>query len=69
TTNAQLQKVDVITTNAKTVTENAAAVSSLLAATLGGPLVRVAAFSYGVRRALSNRRSASRGRHQGRENR
>lgn len=67
TTNTQLQKVDAITTNAKTVTENAAAMSALFAATLGGPVVRVAAFSYGVRRALSNRwSSAGRDRRQGR---
>ncbi|MGH8774076.1 MAG: DUF948 domain-containing protein [Jiangellaceae bacterium] len=55
-TNAQLKRVDAITSNAQTVTGNAAAMSSLFAATLGGPLVRTAAFTYGVRRALSHRR-------------
>ena len=55
-TNVQLQRVDAITSNAQTLTGNAAAMSSLFAATLGGPLVRTAAFSYGVRRALSRRR-------------
>jgi len=62
TTNAQLLKVDTITDNASTVTTNAAALTSLFAATAGGPLVKAAAFSYGVRRALgeSQRRDVSR---------
>jgi ABC-type transporter Mla subunit MlaD len=55
-TNVQMQRVDAITSNAQTLTGNAAAMSSLFAATLGGPLVRTAAFTYGVRRALSRRR-------------
>lgn len=54
--NGQLQRVDAITSNAQTVSNNAAAVSSLFAATLGGPLVRVAALSYGVRKAVTARR-------------
>jgi hypothetical protein len=49
---AQLAKVDTITDNATTVTTNAAALMSLFSATAGGPLVKAAAFSYGVRRAL-----------------
>lgn len=56
TTNAQLERVDAITANAKTVTDNAAALSSLFSATLGGPMVKTAAFTYGVRRALRDRR-------------
>ncbi|MGH8824382.1 MAG: DUF948 domain-containing protein [Jiangellaceae bacterium] len=55
-TNVQLQRVDAITSNAQTVTGNAAAMSSLFAAVLGGPMVRTAAFTYGVRRALARRR-------------
>ncbi|NEE01336.1 DUF948 domain-containing protein [Phytoactinopolyspora halotolerans] len=55
-TNAQLQRVDAITSNAQTVTTNVAAMSSLFAATLGGPMVRVAAFTYGVRRAMTKRK-------------
>ncbi|HEX6328463.1 MAG TPA: DUF948 domain-containing protein [Jiangellaceae bacterium] len=54
--NTQLHRVDSITSNAETVTSNVAAMSALFAATLGGPLVRTAAFTYGVRRALSGRR-------------
>lgn len=55
TTNAQLERVDAITSNAQTVTNNAAALSSVFAATVGGPLVKIAAFSYGVRRVLTSR--------------
>ena len=53
--NTNLERVDAITTNVQTVTTNASALSSVFAATLGGPMVRVAAFSYGVRRALRSR--------------
>ncbi|HZO66854.1 MAG: DUF948 domain-containing protein [Kribbellaceae bacterium] len=55
TTNAQLAKVDTITDNASTVSTNAAALMSLFSAAAGGPLVKAAAFSYGVRRALGDR--------------
>lgn len=54
-TNAQLARVDTITARAETVSDNVAGLSSLFAATLGGPLVKVAAFSYGVRRAIAAR--------------
>jgi hypothetical protein len=62
TTNAQLARVDTITARAQTVSDNVAGLSSLFAATLGGPLVKAAAFSYGVRRALAahNRRDVER---------
>ncbi len=55
TTNAQLARVDAITSRAETVSDNIAGLSSLFAATLGGPMVKLAAFSYGVRRAISAR--------------
>jgi hypothetical protein len=54
--NAQLTRVDAITAGVQQVTSNVAALSGIFAATLGGPLVRVAAFSYGVRKALTARR-------------
>jgi uncharacterized protein YoxC len=56
--NTNLERVDVITANVQTVSTNASALSSVFAATLGGPLVKVAAFSYGVRRALGDRQRA-----------
>jgi hypothetical protein len=54
--NTQLERVDGITANAKTVTSNVSALSSLFTATLGGPLVKAAAFSYGVSKAVRSRR-------------
>jgi uncharacterized protein YoxC len=54
--NTQLAKVDSMTDHLQTVTTNVSAVSSLFAATLGSPLVKVAAFSYGVRQAAKARR-------------
>lgn len=53
TTNAQLAKIDTITTAAAEISQNASALTALVAATLGRPLIRLAAFSYGVRKALS----------------
>ena len=53
--NGQLERVDTITGHAATAASNVAALTSLFAATLGGPLVKVAAFSYGVRRAAGRR--------------
>jgi uncharacterized protein YoxC len=55
TTNAQLVRVDAITSNVQQVSTNVSALTSLFAATLGSPLVKVAAFSYGVRQAMSGR--------------
>lgn len=56
-TNQQLEKVDSITSNVAQVSTNVSALTSLFAATVGSPLVKVAAFSYGVRQALGGRRS------------
>jgi Bacterial protein of unknown function (DUF948) len=54
--NTQLQRVDGITADARVVTGNVSTLTSLFTATLGGPLVKAAAFSYGVSRALRRRR-------------
>ncbi|MFE7563365.1 DUF948 domain-containing protein [Kitasatospora sp. NPDC057500] len=51
--NEQLERVDEITANVQDAAANANALSSTVAATLGGPLVKVAAFSYGVRKAVA----------------
>jgi uncharacterized protein YoxC len=53
TTNEQLRKVDGITANVSDATANVSALSSLVAATVGSPLIKVAAFSYGVRTAFA----------------
>lgn len=57
-TNHQLERVDTITANVQQVSTNVSALTSLFAATLGSPVVKVAAFSYGVRRALGERKQA-----------
>jgi uncharacterized protein YoxC len=61
-TNVQLERVDAITSSAATVTQNVSALSSLFAATVGGPMIKVAAFSYGVRRAISSLTGRGKGR-------
>jgi hypothetical protein len=48
----QLDRVDTITADVAEVTANASALSSTVASAFGGPLVKVAAFGYGVRRAV-----------------
>lgn len=63
--NAQLERLDGITANAQSVTGNVSALAALFTATLGGPLVRVAALSYGVSKAMRMRKKARRTRRQG----
>ncbi|MCW2598529.1 MAG: hypothetical protein JWM02_358 [Frankiales bacterium] len=53
--NQELVRVDAITANVQSISGNLSALTSLFAATLGSPLVKVAAFSFGVRRAASKR--------------
>jgi uncharacterized protein YoxC len=57
--NTQLERLDGITANAQAMTSNVSALTSLFTATLGGPLVRVAALSYGVSKAMRSRRKSS----------
>jgi uncharacterized protein YoxC len=54
--NSNLERVDDITGNAANVSSNVAALTSVIAATLGSPLIKVAAFSYGVRTAVRKKR-------------
>jgi uncharacterized protein YoxC len=54
--NTQLERVDAVTANAQAVTGNVSALSSVFTATLGGPLVKTAALSYGVSKAIRVRR-------------
>lgn len=54
----QLARVDAIATDVQEVTANASALSSTVSTTFGGPLVKVAAFGYGVRRALGRKGKA-----------
>lgn len=53
--NQELVRVDAITANAQSITGNVSALTSLFAATLGSPIIKVAAFSYGVRSVATKR--------------
>ena len=53
--NQELVRVDAITANVQSMTGNVSALTSLFAATLGSPIVKVAAFSYGVRKAAGKK--------------
>lgn len=53
--NMELERVDAITENVQNMTSNVAGLTTLFAATLGSPIVKVAAFSYGVRRAAGRK--------------
>ena len=57
TTNDQLKKVDAITSNVSDTTANVSALSSLVAATVGKPLIKVAAFTEGVKVAMNTKPS------------
>lgn len=58
--NQQLGKVDTITSNVASTTTNVSALTALFAATLGSPIIRVAALTYGVRQAVTGARSGRR---------
>ena len=53
--NQELTRVDAITANVQSISGNVSALTSLFAATLGSPIIKVAAFSYGVRSAAGRR--------------
>lgn len=64
-TNDELAKLSLVTEDvakvsghATVVSENAAQLSQLFSATLGGPMVKTAAFTYGVRTAIKGRKRA-----------
>lgn len=63
-TNDELGKLSLVTNdiakvsaNASVVSENAAQLSTVFSSTLGGPLIKTAAFTYGVRQAVTGRSS------------
>jgi uncharacterized protein YoxC len=56
--NSQLDHVGGIAKNVDSMTTNVAALTSVVSSTLGSPLIKVAAFSYGVRKTVNNRRDA-----------
>lgn len=56
--NTQLDEVEGIAKNVHSMTTNVAALTSVVSSTLGSPLIKVAAFSYGVRKTVAERRDA-----------
>jgi uncharacterized protein YoxC len=56
--NAQLVQVESIATNVNSMTTNVAAMTSIVGSTLGSPMIKAAAFTYGVRKTVSDRRDA-----------
>lgn len=57
--NVQLARLDTITEHLQHVTANVANVTTVVTAAATNPLVKVAAFSYGVRSAVAKRRHAA----------
>ena len=55
-TNKQLARVDSITTSVEEATGNVSALVALFAATVGGPLIKIAGFSAGVRAGIGGLR-------------
>ncbi|MFC5746694.1 DUF948 domain-containing protein [Actinomadura rugatobispora] len=67
--NEQLGRTDVITKQVAGVTQNVSAVTTVMTSVMGGPLVKAAAFSYGVRKALGSRAEEARDVRESREGR
>ena len=72
-TNNELDKLGLVTDdvakvsrNATVVSENAANLTTLFSATLGGPLIKTAALGYGIRRAIKREDSPVKVRRRGR---
>jgi uncharacterized protein YoxC len=57
-TMTQLDHVGGIAKNVDSMTTNVSALTSVVSSTLGSPLIKVAAFSYGVRKTVQDRRDA-----------
>lgn len=60
-TNKQIAKVDTITTNVAETTTNVSSLVSLTAATIGGPLIKLAGFTAAARAGISSLRRAGKG--------
>lgn len=56
--NTQLERVDGVTSNVQQMSSNASALTSVFTATMGGPLVKTAALSYGMSKAIKARKAA-----------
>ena len=56
--NLQLVHVEGIAKNVNSMTTNGAAMTSVVSSTLGSPMIKAAAFTYGVRKTVADRRDA-----------
>jgi uncharacterized protein YoxC len=56
--NVQLAKVDTMTSHAQNVTASVANLATVVSAAAANPLIKVASFGYGVRKAAAARRRA-----------
>lgn len=56
--NTQLVHVEGIAKNVNSMTTNVAALTSVVSSTLGSPMIKAAAFTYGVRKTVATRRDA-----------
>ena len=56
--NAQLVHLEGIAKNVNSMTTNVAALTSVVFSTLGSPMIKAAAFTYGVRKTVAERRDA-----------
>jgi uncharacterized protein YoxC len=56
--NQQLVQVEAIATNVNSMTTNVAAMTNVVSSTLGSPMIKAAAFTYGVRKTVADRRDA-----------
>lgn len=56
--NAQLVHIEGIAKNVNSMTTNIAAMTAVVSSTVGSPMIKVAAFTYGVRKTVSDRRDA-----------
>lgn len=55
-TGQQIARLDTISSNVAAMTTNVSALTSVATATIGRPLIKLAAFTYGVRAAVEVRR-------------
>src|SRR3954464_6334610 len=56
--NVQLAKVDTMTSHAQNVTASVANLATIVSAAAANPLIKVASFGYGLRKAAAARRAA-----------
>jgi hypothetical protein len=56
--NVQLAKVDTMTSHAQNVTASVANLATIVSAAAANPLIKVASFGYGLRKASAARRRA-----------